>query len=69
MPRRQKMFEDPIVKEVREAREKILEENNYDTKKIFDKQKENIKKLQQNGWKIVNKEEILKKKSLKSINC
>ena len=63
------MFEDPIVKEVREAREKILEENNYDTKKIFDKQKENIKKLQQNGWKIVNKEEILKKKSLKSINC
>ncbi|HEY4760362.1 MAG TPA: hypothetical protein VIH42_07275 [Thermoguttaceae bacterium] len=51
------MFIDPIVQEVRSAREKIAAECNYDFDKIMEREKE-VYERYKNQFKIVSKEEL-----------
>jgi hypothetical protein len=51
------MFKDPIVEEVRAAREKIAAECNYEVDKLMEHEKEFFERYK-NQFKIVSKEEL-----------
>jgi hypothetical protein len=51
------MFIDPIVQDVRSAREKIAAECNYDIKKLMEKEKE-ILECCKDKFQIVTEEEL-----------
>ncbi|MGD0517379.1 MAG: hypothetical protein ABSA26_07570 [Thermoguttaceae bacterium] len=51
------MFNDPIVQEVRTAREKIAAECNYEVDKLMEREKEVFERCK-NQFKIVSKEEL-----------
>lgn len=51
------MFIDPIVQEVRMAREKIAAECNYEVDKLMEREKEILERYK-GQFKIVSKEEL-----------
>ena len=57
-------MEDYIIDEIRKNREEILAENNYDLSKLSSFQEAEIKKLKENGWKIVTKKDVMKEKEV-----
>lgn len=56
------MWEDPIVKEVREAGAKLAEECNYDIHKLGELLRKHEEEYKKQGWKFVTKEELEKMK-------
>ncbi|MBM4049934.1 MAG: hypothetical protein FJ279_32965 [Planctomycetes bacterium] len=53
------MWKDPIVEEVRAARQKIAAECGYDLKKILERDREVLKQWK---GKVVTKEELMKQR-------
>jgi hypothetical protein len=54
----EKMFEDPIVKEVRDAGKKLSEDCENDIHKFADMIRLKEKELEKQGWKFVSKKDI-----------